>query len=285
LVLLVGALVNSFNDGSFGVSLGSLLTFISVTLALISGISVTASVTGLYHSRRHGRVERRLVAFPMGLAIAVFFTVFSRLIDFEPGYLYGIVCGVLFTRKLAEKEEGHVAALSVLATMATSVVAWLVWVPVDSVAAKPGAFFGAVIADDFLAAVFVSGLVGSFLGMIPIRGLPGFTIKRWSWLAWAVGFVLAVFGLFQILLRPGIAGHGHRPLIVSVALFVAFGVASVVFHEHFENKKRRTEGASPPPLGERVKLIVRDAREAAPPEAPTVPGPFVKDPEVRVPRI
>jgi hypothetical protein len=260
LVLLVGALVNSFNDGGFGVSLGSLFTFISVTLALLAGITVTATVTGLYHSRSHGKVDRRLAAFPMGLAIAVFFVVFSRLIDFEPGYLYGIVCGVLFARELKTKEEGHVAALSVLATMATSVVAWLLWVPVDSVASKPGAFFGAVIADDFLAAVFVSGLVGSFFGMIPIRGLPGFTIKRWSWSAWVIGFVLAVFGLFEILLRPGVAGHGHRPLILSVALFVGFGIASIVFHEHFENKKRRAGGSSPPRFGERVKLVVRDAR-------------------------
>jgi hypothetical protein len=259
LVLLVGALVNSFNDGGFGVSLGSLLTFVSVTLALLAGITVTAAVTGLYHSRSHGKVERRLAAFPMGLAIAVFFVVFSRLIDFEPGYLYGIVCGVLFARELKTKEEGHVAALCVLATMATSVVAWLVWVPVDSVASKPGAFFGAVIADDFLAAVFVSGLVGSFFGMIPIRGLPGFTIRRWSWSVWVIGFFLAVFGLFEILLRPGVAGHGHRPLILSVALFVGFGIASIVFHEHFENKKRRAEGSSPPRLGERVRLIVRDA--------------------------
>ncbi|MFZ0666929.1 MAG: FGLLP motif-containing membrane protein [Acidimicrobiales bacterium] len=277
-VLLIGALVNSFNDGGFGISLSSLFTFIAVTLALVSGIAVTALVTDIYHARRHGRSPRRLVAFPMGLVIAAFFVIFSRLINFEPGYLYGIVCGVLFTRELAKNEEGHVAALSVLATMAVSVCAWLIWVPIDSVAEKPGAFFGAVIADDFLAALFVSGLVGSFFGMIPIRGLPGYTIKRWSWLAWAVGFLLALFGLMQILLRPGIAGHGHRPLVVSICLFAAFGVASIVFHEHFENKKRRAEGGQHPTVAERFRTILRDARvktpeEPAPAANPKVPLP------------
>jgi hypothetical protein len=288
-VLLIGALVNSLNDGGFGISLSSLFTFVAVTLALASGIAVTALVTDIYHARRHGRSPRRLVAFPMGLVIAAFFVVFSRAINFEPGYLYGIVCGVLFTRQLAKNEEGHVAALSVLATMAVSVVAWLIWVPIDSIAERHGAFFGAVIADDFLAALFVSGLVGSFFGLIPIRGLPGYTIKQWSWLAWAFGFLLALFGLFQILLRPGIAGHGHRPLVVSICLFAAFGVASIVFHEHFENKKRRAAGAghTDPTLAERLRTIFKDARvktDTDPAPSPDT-GPTSKTPDPGSPTV
>ena len=107
-------------------------------------------------------------------------------------------------------------------------------------------FFGVVLLDDLLAALFVSGLVGSFFGMMPIRGLPGWTVRRWSNWAWAAAFGVTILGLFQILLRPGIAGHGHRPLIMSIVLFVSFGVGSVLFHEHFERKERRT--TSPEPL-------------------------------------
>jgi hypothetical protein len=94
------------------------------------------------------------------------------------------------------------------------------------------------LADDLLAALFVSGLVGSFFGMLPIRGLPGWTVKQWSTWAWAGAFGVTLLGLFQILLRPGIAGHGHRPLIVSVILFVLFGAFSILFHEHFESRAR-----------------------------------------------
>jgi hypothetical protein len=164
---------------------------------------------------------------------------FSRLINFEPGYLFGFVCGVLFTRELATIEKGHLAALSVCTTLVLSALAWIAWIPVNAAALRPGAFVGVVLADDVLAALFVSGLVGSFFGMMPIRGLPGWTVKQWSTGAWATAFGVSVLGLFQILLRPGIAGHGHRPLITSIVLFVVFGAGSVLFHEHFVRKGPR----------------------------------------------
>ena len=60
--------------------------------------------------------------------------VFSRLIHFEPGYLYGFVCGVLFTRELPTNEKGHLAALSVCTTLVLSALAWIAWIPVNAAA-------------------------------------------------------------------------------------------------------------------------------------------------------
>jgi hypothetical protein len=239
LVFVGGVLANAFNDGHFGFSWSSLVTLIAVACSLAIGVAVPALVAGVYHTRRHGSSPRKLMALPAGLALAVVMVVFSRLINFEPGYLYGFVCGVLFTRELPTNEKGHLAALSVCTTLVLSALAWIAWVPINAAALRPGAFVGVVLLDDLLAALFVSGLVGSFFGMMPIRGLPGWTVKQWSNRAWAVAFGVTLLGLFQILLRPGIAGHGHRPLIMSIALFVLFGAVSVLFHEHFERKARR----------------------------------------------
>jgi predicted outer membrane lipoprotein len=181
---------------------------------------------------------------------------FSRLINFEPGYLYGLVCGVVFTRQLPTNEKGHLAALGILTALVVSVVAWTIWIPVNAAALHANPFVGVVLADDLLGALFVGGLVGSFFGMIPIKGLPGWSIKQWNVWAWVAGFAISILGLFQILLRPGIAGHGHRPLIISVILFVAFGVGSILFHEHFESKERRTLGVATPPFKDRVRDVV-----------------------------
>jgi hypothetical protein len=254
-VFLLGALANSLNDGRFGLSLSTLVTFVAVVLSLSIGLSESFIIGTIYHTKRHGSAPRKLIAIPMGLAIAAALVVFSRLINFEPGYLYGLVCGVVFTRELPSNEKGHLAALGFLTTIAVSVVAWIIWIPVNAAALRPSPFVGIVLADDLLGALFVGGLVGSFFGMIPIKGLPGWTIKQWNVWAWVAGFAVATLGLFQILLRPGIAGHGHRPLVISVILFVAFGVGSVAFHEHFENKQLRANGAAMPPLKDRVKEI------------------------------
>jgi hypothetical protein len=236
LVFVGGVLANAFNDGHFGLSSSSVVTLIAVACALAIGVTVPALVAGVYHRARHGSSPRKLMALPAGLALAVALVVFSRLINFEPGYLYGFVCGVLFTRELPTNEKGHVAALSVCTTLVFCALAWLAWIPVNAAALRPGAFVGVVLLDDLLAALFVSGLVGSFFGMLPIRGLPGWTVKQWNNWVWAAAFGVTLLGLFQILLRPGIAGHGHRPLIVSIVLFVLFGTFSILFHEHFERK-------------------------------------------------
>jgi hypothetical protein len=255
-VFVLGAVANALNDGHFGFNLSSLVTFCAVILSLGIGVSVPVIIGTMYHTRRHGSAPRKLIAIPLGLAIAAVLVALSRLIDFEPGYLYGLVCGVVFTRELPANEKGHLAALGVLTTLVLAVVAWALWVPVNAAATHPNPFLGVVLADDLLGALFVSGLVGSFFGMIPIKGLPGWTIKEWSVWAWVLGFAVSVLGLFQILLRPGIAGHGHRPLVVSVCLFVAFGAGSIEFHEHFERKDRRARGVGTPPLTERVRELL-----------------------------
>ena len=255
-VFVLGALANALNDGHLGLTLSSLVTFIAVILSLTIGVSVPVVIGTIYHTKRHGSAPRKLIAIPMGLAIAAVLVAFSRLINFEPGYLYGLVCGVVFTRELPTNEKGHLAALGVLTTLVLAVVAWAVWVPVNAAAEHTNPFFGVVLADDLLGALFVSGLVGSFFGMIPIKGLPGWTIKQWNVWAWVVGFAISVLGLFQILLRPGIAGHGHRPLVASVILFVAFGAGSIVFHEHFEKKYRQARGDASPSLKERVRELL-----------------------------
>ncbi len=255
-VFLLGALANALNDGHFGFTLSSLVTFVAVILSLAIGVSVPVVIGTIYHTKRHGSAPRKLIAIPMGLAIAAVLVAFSRLINFEPGYLYGLVCGVVFTRELPPNEKGHLAALGVLTTLILSVVSWAIWVPVNAAAETTNPFLGVVLADDLLGALFVSGLVGSFFGMIPIKGLPGWTIKQWNVWAWVVGFAVSVLGLFQILLRPGIAGHGHRPLIASIILFVAFGAGSIAFHEHFEKKGRQTRGDLAPPLKERVRELL-----------------------------
>jgi hypothetical protein len=255
LVFFLGALANALNDGHFGLSFSTLVTFVAVALSLGVGLLESFVIGLIYHKKRHGSAPRKLIAIPMGLAIAGALVLFSRLINFEPGYLYGLVCGVVFTRQLPTNEKGHLAALGILTALVVAVVAWTIWIPVNAAAEHANPFVGVVLADDLLGALFVGGLVGSFFGMIPIKGLPGWTIKQWNVWAWVGGFAISILGLFQILLRPSIAGHGHRPLVVSVILFVAFGVGSIVFHEHFENKERRVQGVAEQPLKERVKEI------------------------------
>ena len=68
-----------------------------------------------------------------------------------------------------------------------------------------------MLLDDFLASIFVSGLVGTVIGLTPLRALPGYAIKQWNPTVWVATYVLALFGLVQVLLRPRSAGPTHTP--------------------------------------------------------------------------
>lgn len=258
--VLLGALLLCVNDPTFGLSRASLYTYIAMVLTLVAGALLPALAIGLYHLRHHGSAPRQLRVVPSGLLVALGLLGFSRLINFEPGYLYGVVCTVFFTRKLTGSEEARVTALGTLTVIGASVVAWLIWVPVQSAAQGTGASPVLAIVADFLAGVFVSGLVGAFIGMAPVKGLPGWTIKRWSRRAWIIGYFLAGLGLFQVLLRPGIAGHTHRPLVTSIVLFVVFAAGSVAFHEYFEERKRKESGQPSPPWMDRLRALAGAAR-------------------------
>jgi hypothetical protein len=94
------------------------------------------------------------------------------------------------------------------------------------------------LADDWLASIFVGGLVGVTIGLLPLRFLPGGTLFKWNRLAWAALFGIASFGVVAIMLRPssGPARPGSAPLVTAIVLFVLFGGVSVAFREYFARR-------------------------------------------------
>ena len=245
-VVVVGALLGNLINPHFGADLSSLASFLAVVAAIVIGMSVPAAVNIVYRRRRHGADQARpyLKALPAGLAIAALCVLVSRLADFAPGYLYGLICGVAFSRQLAKHEKGHVIALSTVATLAIATAVWFAWVPVQDAAGHGHAGFGLVLVDDFLGSLFVSGLVGSVIGMLPLRFLPGGDLAAWHRGAWAAVFGVAVFGMLQAMLRPVSHSHvGHAPIVTVVLLLVLFGGGSLLFRQHFAREKDQGHGA------------------------------------------
>ena len=264
-VVLFGALLGALLDPRFGANARTLDSFVAVVATVIVGAALPALVTAVYHRRSAGSAAYRLEALPGGLLIAAACVLVSRMSGFQPGYLYGVVAGVAFTRTLAKRQKGHVLALSTLTTLSVAIVAWFVWVPVDRIAEKPGAFAGVVIADDFLGSMFVGGLVGTVIGLLPLQFLPGWSLKEWHRGVWAALFAIASFGVVDFLLLGHRGQHTKSgSLVTTIVLFVLFAVGSVVFRDYFARKRRAAGG---------VKLRgfrdwLRDLVTPAPPVTP-----------------
>jgi hypothetical protein len=243
-VLLLGALAGSLLDPHFGSSIASVYTYVAIVLAICAGIAVPAVVTAIYHRARHEERAWRPHALMGGLAVAAVCVLVSRLTQFQPGYLYGVICGITFAAKLGKVEKGHVIALSTLTTVIVAIVAWLLWVPVQRIATQSGASFALVIVDDFLASVFVGGLVGTVIGLLPLRFLPGWDLRTWHQGAWLACFGFAVLAVVEVLLIPHNDNHSNVPLVTTIVLLIVFGGLSVGMREWFARRRRRSTESS-----------------------------------------
>ena len=276
LVVIAGAIFGGLLNPKFGANSASVNSFVATLLAVILGTAVGTAVGFLYRRRKKYDVTRHFEALPAGLAIAALCVVLSRTSNFQPGYLYGVVCGVAFAGTLAKNENGHLVALGHLATIAVAVIAWFVWVPVNHSALHHPGVFPLVILDDLLASLFVGGLVGSVINLIPVRFMPGHTLASWHRGAWIAVFGIAAFGMTEIVLFPSRHNHaGHAPIVTIIVLFVVFGGGSLAFREYFSRREARlpltkSEEATEPAAAE---------PQAVPPEPSPVPAPRAESAE------
>jgi hypothetical protein len=297
-VLAVGAILNALLNPKFGLNGTTAVSYVATVATMAFGITCPGLVAHTYRRTRRRDQAWRMVALPVGLLLAGLCVLISRLTGFEPGYFYGLVCGVVFGNRLAVREEGHIATLAALTTMVLALLAWLGWSLIHQAASQPGAAGILIFFDDFLASVFVGGVVGCVVSLLPLRFLQGGTVAAWHRGAWVSVFLLAVFALIQVLLHPqkGAVHPSTAPVVTAAILFLGFGGASIAFNRYFAWSKRPTRlpaarsdapggaagpsgaspsdralAGSPPPVG------TRDAEIALDPTGPKameqLPGP------------
>lgn len=183
--------------------------------------------------------------------VAVVCVLVSRLTHFAPGYLYGVVVSLAFVESLKDRHKAHLVAITTLSTLAVGVLVWFAWVPVNHAALGTSSNFIDVITDDLLASIFVAALVGTVIGLLPLRGLPGGHLSRWRKDVWVVVFVVALFLLIEVELRPasGPPHPGGAPVATAVVLFVVFGALCFGMRSYFMRRSARDHalGVRPAP--------------------------------------
>lgn len=241
LFTMLAAALYGFLDPGFGLNAGSLPTFMGMLVGIVLTTTAFTIPVVLAH-RRHGD-RPGLKVVPVSLLIGVGCVLLSRLTDFQPGYLYGLLLGLAFARELSADEEGRTTALSAAAMLVVALVAWI------GLGALPdGDGFGLVAARTTLAVLMVAGLEGVVFGLLPMRFLPGASLYAWNRILWSGLLALGVFAFFHILINPAsgyLSDTSRTPLFTVVALLVGFSVVSVAFWSWFRFRPSTTEPHSP----------------------------------------
>lgn len=234
--------------GLFAVVAGVLLCLVDPsaafdlkTVALGLGLTMAVLLTTLAYEvpgqqLRFWLTEERAVlrTLPLALLIALVCAAVSRVADFQPGYVYGLIAGYpAMAAAVAERAEGRrTEAKGVLAgvgvTLMVSLIAWLLWNRVDAAAESPGAGFGTLVLDATLAATTLMGLQTVLFRLIPLRLLDGLALAGWSRTLWAAVYLPTTLAYLVVLIRES-EPVTSAAIAKAIALFVGFGVLSLAY--------------------------------------------------------
>jgi hypothetical protein len=242
-VLVIGSLFGGLLDPRFGINRQSLVSFGSTLLAFAWGALLSWFIARAFRRHHQYPTDTYWRALPIGLGVAIVCVLVSRLSHFQPGYLYGVVVSVAFVGSLKDRHNAHLITISTISTLSVAFAAWLVWIPFNHLALEHGSNYFYGVLDDVLASIFVGGLVGTVVGLIPLRGLPGEHLSKWRKDVWALIFFISLFLLIEVELRPasGPTHTGAASIVTIIVLFLFFGGSTIAMRVYFAKRKLRKD--------------------------------------------
>lgn len=228
LILGLTGLVYGFLSPDFGLDASSVLLFASIVIGVGFVTFLTEGGGALLASRRM-RAPASVRLYVAAVLIALVCVGLTRLMDFQPGILYGFVASSVFlgTVVLDRRQSATLVIVPALALLAASLLAWALIPAVRPFAEADGAWW-LVIIQAALVTVFVAGIEGLFYAMIPITFMDGATVFEWNKLVWAGLFGLATFLFWHLLLNQNDAYiDALRQTRVTVALGLVLLYAAV----------------------------------------------------------
>jgi hypothetical protein len=237
----VTAVACGFLSPGFGLNPTSAVQFVGIFVALLV-MAVVFSLPADIGIRRQFGEWGKLNFLPGSVIVTIVMVVACRLFNFQPGFFYGALAGLAYRSALSEPVQGKMTAANWVFSLIISVGAFFMRVPVSAASSRPGSSIWWIGLEICLSLIFLWGVEGLAVAMLPLRFLDGRKVYRWSKTAWAVMFFLGIFATFHVLLRPGSGYVGSTSGAVGVGvmtLFAAFGLGSVAFWAYFRFRPDR----------------------------------------------
>lgn len=260
----LAALILSFADPHFGFDLASLRLFLACAIGMFVLGFVANAVTGIV-IRRRWSITSVIELQPFGLVVALLGVILSRVLDFAPGLLVGLVLALSLSASATLKEESRAVITWAGVILGLSIVSWIIYSIIAGETA-PGTFTGALV-DDSLVAIATEGVSGLIIGLLPIGFLDGrqlFKNSRWQWV---ITYMITLVAFFTIVVPSGALWGGiDGPFWVWLAVLVAFAAVCVGVYWWFRaHPETESDAASDSADGEgsRANVDVDPSDDAA----------------------
>ena len=239
-----GALLYAQLSPDFGFNRGS-LALLAGMFASFLVVSLTYDVARAIYIRRRFKVSSKIRAQVAGIVVGTVLVIFSRIADFQPGYIYGVFTALVFRGSVDERDDGRALGLASIWLGGIAIAAWFLWMPVNSMATEAGASLWVLALDAGLASLWVAGLGAIVFGLVPLRFFYGAAVRAWSRRGWFAIYGTGMLFFALVLLHPDQAVYGSDDisLIAVLSLFLGFGAFSLAFWAYFRYRHlwRRTK--------------------------------------------
>jgi hypothetical protein len=236
----LSALVYGFLSPTFGLDADSLALFLGLLVGLASITAAFDLPLRIYHGRTSKAHDRGVLrALWWTLLVAVICVVVSRLANFQPGYLYGLIVSIVFVTEISRRDEGIGTWLAAIWLLVLSFVAWILLAFVRQGTFDP---WLALFLQTVLVTFVVAGIETLAVGLLPMRFLPGHPLYEWRRGAWFAVFALSVMGYLLILVDPAngyLSDDSRTPMLIGVIFLVTFGIVSLGTWAYFRFRTPR----------------------------------------------
>jgi hypothetical protein len=194
-------------------------------------------------------VQQLRVVYP-ALAVAACCAIASRLLDFVPGYAYGLVLAyglVAGQRQDVTEVAKRQKAVAVLRASGLMLALALAAGLLERFGTAPytgdgrGAPFALALIDSTLAMITMMALEVLVVGLMPLRFLRGREVWAWSRPAWFAVYVPSLGAFTVVLMGPYTSEWKH--LVRAMTLFIMFFAGSFAFWAYFALRGRMSGSA------------------------------------------
>jgi hypothetical protein len=228
-ITLAAAVIFGFADPGFGIDITSVRVVLACGIALFIVGYIASIISGRIIRARWG-LSTVLELKPLGLILTVIGVLLSRVLEFSPGFLLGLILGISIVGTTTAAERAKTTLVQAGVVFALAMLAWVGY-SIATVVVDPSSFGGALLYDT-LVAVTAEGLTALFIGLLPVKFLDGPAIFQFSKGLWAATYVVATVA-FLALVLPSQWGEVGGSFGAWIAIVGGFAVVCLGIYLYF----------------------------------------------------
>lgn len=244
-VIVLTSIAFGFADPNFGFDMTSLRLVASLAVGLLLVVYLPSMITGAVLGRRW-HVPSAIITQPGAIIIAVLGVIASRMLEFSPGLLIGLVLGIELAASARADDHRRAIVTRMLVTLGVSIAAWTAFSIIDSAIPRGAETFLSVFVTETLVAAVHEGITGLLVALLPLVFLDGKTLFDQSKLVWVAlaGPTAVAFGLLVLPTTDGVTDEA--PLGLWLSVFIGFSILVAAIWAAFralDRRDARREGA------------------------------------------